>query len=79
MPNDKEHDDLFDFNLADVIQKIADKAFQQLNLEKLASNVDNLGHLRTIADALAAQVIVQHGTDEDRKRVVERLKQRFFS
>ena len=79
MSNGQDHHDLFDLNLADVIQKIADKAFQQLNLEELASHVENLGHLRHIADALAAQIIVQHGTDEDRKRVVERLKQRFFS
>jgi hypothetical protein len=78
MPNNHEHHDLFNLDLAGVIQKIADKAFQQLNLEELASNVENLGHLRTIADALAAQVIAQHGTDEDRKKVVERLKQSFF-
>lgn len=79
MPNGHEHHDLFDLNLGQVIQNIADKVLRDIDLEKLASNVEHLGHLRSIADALAAQVIVQHGTDEDRKRVVERLKQRFFN
>ena len=71
------------FNLAEVIQKISDKVLKDLDLENLTSslttNVKNLGHLGTIAEALAANVIAQHGTDEEKKMVVKRLKERFFS
>jgi hypothetical protein len=78
-----DHDKHELFNLADVIQKIADRVLQDLNLEELTSNITsnikNLGHLGTIAEALAANVIAQHGTDDDKKLVVKRLKDRFFS
>ena len=80
MPTDDKHDL---FNLAEVIQKIADKVLQDLDLENLTSslttNVKNLGHLGTIAEALAANVIAQHGTDEDKKLVVKRLKAKQFA
>ncbi len=78
------HDDKFDlFNLAEVLQKIVDSVIGNIDLDSLTSNVEssvkNLTHLRTIGDALTAQVIAQHGTDDDRKKVVERLKKSFFS
>ena len=66
-------------NLADVIKKIADDAMSKLDLENITTNVKNLGHLGTIAEALAARVVAEHGTEADRKMVVDKLKQRFFS
>ena len=65
--------------IADAIRHIADKVVDGIDFDSVTDNVKNLGHLKSIADALAAQVIAQHGTEEDRKRVVHKLKERFFS
>ena len=64
--------------LAEVIKHIADNVIGKIDFDGLISNVENLGHLRGISEALAAQVIAQHGTDDDRKMVVHKLKERFF-
>ena len=65
--------------IAEAIRHIGDAVIGRIDFDGLTSNVKNLAHLRTIADALMAQVIAQHGTDDDRKQVVHRLKERFFS
>ncbi len=63
----------------DVARAITELATQVENLEDLADHMATLAAaVGALSDNTAASIIAQHGTDEDRKRVVEQLKSWFF-
>jgi hypothetical protein len=64
--------------VATMIEEVSSSLDKLYHLEQVAENLGELGHIDSLAHAIAGYTIARYGSDEDRAKIVEHFKGWFW-